>query len=93
LLKFSDWQGQEFQVEFTEVIGFSWNEEELEHKKMKDDCVYEVVNSALLEKHKAIGNIYNASAHKHYKLCFNAHGILDIAFVQMKVIKVESDNH
>ncbi len=91
LLKFMDWQGQAFRVEFSEVIGFSWNEEELEHKQMKDDCVYEVINSSFLEKHKIIGNIYNSAYHKHYKICFNTCGILDVAFGEMKVIKDETN--
>jgi hypothetical protein len=88
-LKFSDWQGQVFQVEFSEIVGFSWSEEELEHKKMKDDCVYQVVNSNLLEKHKAVGTISKLSNHKHYKICFNDYGILDVVFGEMKIVKNE----
>ena len=85
-LKFLDWQEQKIQVEFSDVIAFSWNQEEPNHKRMSDDCVYEVINSSSLLKYKEIPEDFEK--YKHYKFCFNACGILDVIFDEMKVIKI-----
>ncbi len=85
-LKFFDWREQVWRVEFSEVVAFSWNQEEVEHKALRDDCVYEIINSQWLRKHKEIGTVGSIDNYKHYKLGFNAYGILDVIFEEMKVI-------
>ncbi len=85
-LKFFDWREQVFRIEFSAIVAFSWNQEEVDHKEMSDDCVYEVQNSNWLKKHKEIGTVWNIENYKHYKFCFNAYGILDVIFEEMKVI-------
>src|SRR6476620_5669503 len=84
-LKFFDYCERLVLVEFSEIVAFSWNQEEVEHKELSDDRVYEVINSDWLRKHKDIGTVNNAEKCKHYKLCFNAYGILDVIFEEMKV--------
>lgn len=56
---------------------------------MSDDCVYEVVNSNWLLKYKEVEVAEIIENHEHYKFCFNAYGILDVIFDEMKVIKDE----
>ena len=86
-LKFSDWQEQKIQVEFSDVIAFSWNQEEIDHKRMSDDCVYEVTDSNWLLKYREVEAAEIMENYKHYKFCFNANGILDVIFDEMKIIK------
>lgn len=86
-LKFSDWRVQTWKVEFSEVVAFSWNQEEVEYRDLSDDCIYEVINSNWLEKYKEIETVENIQSRKHYKFCFNAYGVLDVIFEEMKVIK------
>lgn len=85
-LKFTDWQGQVFRVEFSEVVAFSWNQEEVDHKELSDDRIYEVQDSNWLKKHKELGTVGNIENYQHYKFCFNEDGILDVLFEEMKVI-------
>ncbi|MEP6903458.1 MAG: hypothetical protein ABJA66_17155 [Actinomycetota bacterium] len=85
-LKFFDWREQVWRVEFSEVVAFSWNQEEVEHQELRDDCVYEVKDSDWLGKYRKIGTIGIIDKYKHYKFCFNAYGILDVIFEEMKVI-------
>jgi len=86
LLKFFDWREQVWRVEFSDVVAFSWNREEIEHKDLDDDCVYEVIESDWLKKQREVGTVGNIENYKHYKLCFNAYGVLDVIFAEMKVI-------
>ena len=86
-LKFSDWQEQKIEVEFSDVIAFSWNQDEFDHKQMSDDCVYEVADSNWLLKYREVEATEIIENHKHYIFCFNANGILDVIFDEMKIIK------
>lgn len=86
-LRFLDWREKAWQVEFSEVVAFSWNRDEVVHKDLDDDRVYEVTESDWVKKYREIGGVENVENYKHYKFCFNAWGILDVIFEEMKVIK------
>ena len=83
-VKFLDYRESLVEIEFLQVIGFKRNPEELENPKLSDDCVYEVINSKWIEEYYKLNE--PVSKHKHYKLCFNACGILDVLFVELKII-------
>lgn len=86
LVKFQDWAEQHWKIKFSEVLAFSWNSEELNYRKINDDCVYEVQNSDWISRYKNIGEPIETL--KHYKCCFNAYGILDVIFEEIKIDKV-----
>ncbi len=83
LLIFCDWSEQIWRIEFTEVIAFSWNLDELFYREIHEDYVCEVENSDWIKKYKEIGE--PVEKHKHYKFCFNAYGILDVIFEDIKI--------
>ncbi len=84
-IKFLDYRESWVKLEFLEVIAFEWNSEEIENQNLSDDCVYEVINSKRIESYRRVGEpVFN---HKHYKLCFNACGILDIIFSELRIIE------
>jgi membrane-associated PAP2 superfamily phosphatase len=85
LLKFEDWSKQIWKIEFAEVMAFSWNLDELNYRKIHDDYVYEVENSNWIKKYKEIDEY--VEKHKHLKFCFNADGVLDVIFEDIKINK------
>lgn len=83
VVKFEDYQNESWRIKFSEVVSFSWNLEELIYPEIDDEFVYEVKESALISHYKLKGE--PTEKLKHYKLCFNAYGILDVVFEEMKV--------
>ena len=88
-LKFLDWQEQTIQVEFLDIVAFSWSQEDIHHRQISDDYIYEVLNSNWLLKYREVEAAEIIENHKHYKFCLNCCGNLDVLFDEMKVIKDE----
>ncbi|XAL99352.1 hypothetical protein OT109_17450 [Phycisphaeraceae bacterium D3-23] len=76
-LTFVDWQEVPRDHSFLEVLGFSWSEE-LDDSSIRDDVVYEVVDSPWLASQLELNAIDDPYSYVHYKLCFNACGVLDV---------------
>lgn len=62
-------------VTFNNVLGFRW--QEFDEQDVRADSVYEVLESAWLERQAVLHGVPVAE-HAHYALCFNACGTLDV---------------
>jgi hypothetical protein len=81
-LEFKDWREKIVRLKFTEVLGFKWDECDI-HQGGRDDVTYEIINSLWLRCLKD-HNVAEED-HRHYKLCFNASGNLDVLFKGLEV--------
>jgi hypothetical protein len=75
-IRFIDWQEQPKTHIFIEVLGFSWNDE-LDNPSIRDDVTYIVSDSDWLRSQCELSN-EEVEQYIHYKLCFNACGVLDV---------------
>ncbi|MBW2984480.1 hypothetical protein KY361_05160 [Candidatus Woesearchaeota archaeon] len=71
ILKYKDWREEDITVHFHNVIAIKWVYEEFDERAGERDDTYEVLNSKWL---KAL----NVKGKRHYKLCFNSIGDLDV---------------
>jgi hypothetical protein len=81
-LEFRDWREKMVRLKFAEVVGFKWDEGDL-HQGERDDVTYEIINSRWLrslKEHNLAGD-----EHRHYKLCFNASGNLEVLFTELEI--------
>ena len=80
-LAFVDWQETPRKIVFHEVLGFRWQEfdqrEVGEHGPIRDDTTYEVLQSSWRDRQAELQG-ERADEYVHYKLCFNAAGVLDV---------------
>ena len=74
-LSFEDWTGQIRETHFDDVLAFAWGE--LDEEGIRDDQCYEVLESRLLARQASLQAVH-PSEFAHYKLCFNACGVLDV---------------
>jgi hypothetical protein len=74
-LAYSDWQERRRDAHFTDVLAFRW-QEQIEEAMPRDDTSYEVIDSNWLRSHADIQT--PGVRYAHYKLCFNACGVLDV---------------
>lgn len=79
---FRDWQEKNVRLKFTEVLGFKWDEGDV-HQGERDDVIYEILNSRWLRSLKELNMA--REDHRHYKLCFNASGNLDVLFKGLEI--------
>jgi hypothetical protein len=77
VLSFMDWQEVPRQLIFREVLAFRW--QDFDETGIRDDTTYEVLESEWLAQQADLQGV-NADLgnYAHYKLCFNAIGILDV---------------
>ncbi len=74
-LTFTDWQEQPRAFTFDDVLAFRW--QEFAEQGIRDDMTYEVTESPWLAEQATLQAV-PADEYAHYKLCFNACGVLDI---------------
>src|SRR5687768_10754468 len=74
---FVDWREQRVQFTAADVRGFSWLEE-LDVPRIRNDVVYEVLDSDLIRKYCAWNVMRPEDGYRHFKLCFNAAGVFDV---------------
>lgn len=83
---FVDWREQIITLVFHDVVAYSWDDEdaavEVTHR---DDCCYVVHDSAWLSRHREVGTLMQDAGHHHYKLCFNAAGVLQVLALRLEV--------
>jgi hypothetical protein len=82
-----DWREQVVGLRFHEVVAFTWDDGEaavdLTHP---DDCSYVVHNSPWLARHREVRTLEPSEDHRHFKLCFNAVGVLQVLATRLEVL-------
>ena len=77
--RFRDWREREVILTFCDVSAFSWDDGDAASSDAhRDDSAYIVVGSEWLRRHIDVGTIAASGGHRHYKLCFNAVGVLQV---------------
>ena len=78
-VRFRDWREREVKLTFRDVAAFSWDVGDAAWSGAhRDDDTYVVAGSEWLRRHIDLGTIAASEGHRHYRLCFNAVGILQI---------------
>lgn len=82
-LEFRDWREKTVRLKFRGVLGFKWDEYD-RHQGERDDVTYEIINSSWLRclKEQKMAE----EEHRHYKLCFNASGNLEVLFKELEIL-------
>ena len=75
-VQFLDWREIPVKIHFPFTIAFRWQDEAVLPANIRDDQSYEVINSCWCAELAQLG--VAQPQHRHYKLCFNAAGILDV---------------
>jgi hypothetical protein len=85
-VRFRDWREREVEIMFREMVAFSWDDGDaacsIDHR---DDASYIVAGSTWLARHIAAGTVPQSGGHRHYKLCFNVVGVLQVIAESMEV--------
>lgn len=85
VLQFNDWKEAPVCVAFREAIGFRWNDE-LDDPEHRDDATYRVHDSPWLADQLRLGSTPDPQDFTHYRLCFNACGVLDVLARRLELI-------
>ena len=84
---FRDWREKHVELLFYDVVAFSWDEGDVivggDHR---DDCSYIFHDSPWLERHFELGTMIRSEDHRHFKLCFNAIGVLQVLASRIEVL-------
>lgn len=84
---FRDWQEKVVTLLFHDVAAFSWDEGDAAlDANHRDDCSYTVHESPWLARHREVGTLMPPEEHRHYKLCFNAAGVLQLLATRLEVL-------
>lgn len=75
ILEYIDWQEHACRVAFADTLAFRWQEYD-DAVTPRDDSTYQLIHSAWL-KAQTVG-LTDPEQYAHYKLCFNACGVLDL---------------
>lgn len=74
-LSYIDWQEQPQTAEFRDTLAFRWQEHD-DVTTPREDTTFQVLESSWLASQ--VADIPGREEFVHYKLCFNACGVLDI---------------
>jgi len=84
---FQDWREQTVRLLFHDVVGFSWDDGDAAvDPRHRDDASYIVVGSEWLQRHRAVGALPPQEQHHHFKLCFNAAGVLQVLAAGLEIL-------
>ena len=78
LLEFTDWREQPVRVRFTNTAGVKWQELDSTGPEDRDDSVYEIIGSTWLAAYVEAGARGADEGLRHFRLCFNPTGVLDV---------------
>jgi hypothetical protein len=78
VLEFIDWRRHRIRVVFSNAAGVKWQEIELRGPESRNDRTYEITDSAWLRSYLDQGARSVADQLRHFKLCFNAYGPLEV---------------
>jgi hypothetical protein len=85
-VSFSDWREQPIILLFRDVAAFAWEGGDAGLcNGHRDDSSYVVVGSSWLQRHLDAGTITASEGHRHYKLCFNVVGVLQVIATGLQV--------
>jgi len=84
-LDFVGWHGQHMRVRFDDIAGVRWDECESDSTEPCDDCVYAIVDSEWVKRLHHTGGREPTEVHRHFKLCFNANGPLEVLATDMRL--------
>ncbi|MEK6258920.1 MAG: hypothetical protein AABP62_09925 [Planctomycetota bacterium] len=88
---FRDWREELVTLLFHDVVAFSWDDgDAVVNAGHRDDCCYIVHDSPWLARHHEVGTVMPTEALQHFKLCFNATGVLQVLASKLE-IPVEPD--
>ena len=85
VLDFTDWQKRHVRVRFTNAAGIKWQELDSAGPEDRDDAVFEIIDSAWLGAYLKTGARAAADELRHYRLCFNGSGVLDVLAASMRL--------
>jgi hypothetical protein len=85
VLEFTDWRDRPVRIRFTNAAGVRWQELDSAGPEERDDAVFEIIESIWLAEYLRKGARTPADDLRHYRLCFNAAGVLDVLATSMKV--------
>ena len=84
---FQDWRENLVTLMFHDVAAFSWDDGEAAvDAKHRDDCSYIVHDSPWLARHREVGTLLPSDDQRHFKLCFNAAGVLQVLASKLEVL-------
>lgn len=86
-LFFVDWREQPVSVRFRDAASVSWQQLEITGPNVGDDKVYEIQNSNWIASHYRQQTILPAEKLRHFRLCFNAWGTLDVIASEMEIVR------
>ena len=86
-VRFLDCRERSIELVFHSAIALSWDEgDPASCAAHRDDACYIVAGSDWLRRHVEVGTLEAASSHRHYKLCFNAAGVLQVIATALEVV-------
>jgi hypothetical protein len=83
VVRFVDWREHPVAVEFTDVIEVRWQEADSTGPEDRNDCTFEIEGSEWLAEHLRQQVAVPSDGHRHFRLCFNAAGVLDVLAVSV----------
>jgi hypothetical protein len=84
VVRFVNWREEAVTIRFPFAVAFRWQSDATLPPNVRDDQSYEILDSQWLVELKQLGA--TEPQHCHYKLCFNAAGILDVISKALEVI-------
>ena len=82
---FQHWREKTVRLLFHDVVAYSWDDGDAAiDAGHRDDCCYVVHDSEWLARHREAGTV-RSEAHRHFKLCFNAAGVLQVLASRLEV--------
>lgn len=88
-VRWTDWREQPVHVEFIHPVGVTWQEATITGAHDRDDDVFEIQDSEWLRAHSCEGVRERREPLRHFRLCFNAHGTLDVLASAMRQIRAQ----
>jgi hypothetical protein len=73
---FTDWREQSVALRFPDAVAFRWQDNAALPPDVRDDCSYEVTDSAWIAELCCLNSLPREP--HHYMLCFNAAGVLQV---------------
>lgn len=77
VVHFVDWQDEPRELRLLGTLAFRWQDDD-GGGAPRDDTTYEVAGSAWLDAQLDRSGLSGDDGYRHYKLCFNASGTLDV---------------
>lgn len=84
-LEFTDHASERITVQFANAIAVNWQELSATSPNPRDDEIYEIKNSSWIADHIRQGARSADEELRHFRLCFNACGTLDVIAATMEL--------